>query len=317
MPDDGDTMPYLTNRRIVCVGIVAAWFRAGYTPSARADDSSLPAETMPSLDVVEAKIPELEAWLNNSGLGNAIEIVRPHRGPHPTRDQIVLTHLETRWTRPIDSRDHALADFAALASRFVRTSGHSVQHKLLFKFSQLCGVPLTLAAAHINVVDIDIVAYIAEGGQPATDVNNLRMARTNVIIPAEPPSSTMPGNRLPNGDAVMAVLERRFVARKGQFVRDPTFPGIVPFHVNNLRGEIVSNSRLWERLEGTLFMNLDGDRVLLFLEIGGQYAAAGLGDRPPSLDAFRDLEPRYAKQLANYSSELLQELQMKLGELTR
>ena len=46
-------------------------------------------------------------------------------------------------------------------------------------------------------------------------------------------------------------------------------------------------------------------------------AAAGLGNAPPSADAFRDLEPRYAKQLADYSSELLQELQGRLGELVR
>jgi hypothetical protein len=299
------------DRRAACMALACVFLGATCAFSAALADS------LPTLDSLKQKMPDLERWLRESGLDQAIEIVRLHRSGHPQQDELSLIHLETRWKRPIQSRERAVAEFAAFATTFLQVSGHSVQHKLLFKFSQLCGIPLPLAAVHINVVDMDVAAYIAVGGEPATDVSGLRMARVNATIPAEPPSATLNGGKVPDSDSVMRLLERRFAARQGKFVRDPVFPGIVPFRVDNLRGEIVSDSRLWEKLEGTLFMNSAGDKVLLFLEMGGQYAAAGLGNVPPNADAFRDLEPRYAKQLATYSSHLLQELQGSLGELIR
>lgn len=301
----------LVDRRAVCMALVTVWL--GTT---RALSATL-ADAAPMLEAVKNKVPELQTWLHASGLDDAIEVVRLHRGPHPMQDQLSVIHLETRWKRPIQSRDQTLADFANFANKFLQTSGHSVQHKLLFKFSQICAVPLGMAVVHINVVDTDVAAYIAKDGRPATDVSILHMARANVTIPAEPPSAILPGNRIPDSGKVMGLLEQHFVARKAQFVRDPVYPGIVPFRVDNLRGEIVTDSQLWEKLEGTLFITRDGDRILLFLAIGGQYAAAGLGGLPPSADAFRDLEPRYAKQLANYSNQLLQELQGNLGEIVR
>lgn len=311
MPGVKNISGYSLDRRALCIALAASWLGATRALAATV------AEGAPTLDTVRSKTPELQTWLHESGLDQAIEIVRPHRGPHPQQDQVSVIHLETRWTRPIQSRDQALAEFTDFANRFLQTSGHSVQHKLLFKFSQICDVPLPLAVAHINVVDTDIAAYIAADGKPTTDVSVLHMVRANVTIPAEPPSAVMHGSRLPDSDKVMSLLEQRFAARQGRFVRDPVYPGVVPFRVDNLRGEIVSDSRLWEKLEGTLFMNLQGDKLLLFLEMGGEYAAGGLGGRPPSEEAFRDLEPLYAKQLANYSNQLLQELQESLGKLAR
>jgi hypothetical protein len=306
-----DISAYSVDRRVICLAFAAACLSATRAFCATFIDSA------PTLDAVKGKLPEFQTWLREAGLDDTIEVVRPHRGPHPRDDQLTLIHLETRWARPIQSRDRALAEFADLAKEFLLQSGHSLQHKLLFKFCQICGVPPTLAAAHVNVVDINVAAYITADGQPATDVSGLRMARANVTIPTEPPSSALKGKRIPDSDGVMGLLEKRFALRKARFIRAPVFPGIVPFRVDNLRGEIVADSKLWENLEGTLFMNLDGDKVLLFLDIGGQYAAAGFGDLPPSPEAFRDLEPRYAKQLANYGNQLLQELQEALGEMVR
>ncbi|GLH81585.1 hypothetical protein SSBR45G_64940 [Bradyrhizobium sp. SSBR45G] len=291
--------------------LATAWLGIPYTYSAESVDAA------PTLEAVRDRIPVLQAWLHDTRLDNTIEVIRPRRGPHPAQDQVSVIHLLTRWKLPIRSRDDALVDFSRFAGDFLRTSGHSLQHKLLLKFSQLCAVPLREAVVHINVVDTDIAAYIAADGRPATHVGVQHMARANVTIPAEPPSAIWRGNQLPNSDKIMDFLDQRFAARKARFVRDPVFPGIVPFRVDRLRGEIVTDSKMWEKIEGTLFMNQEGDRILLFLEIGGQYAAAGLGDTPPSSDAFRDLEPRYAKQLAEYSTLLLQELQGRFTELVK
>lgn len=295
-------------RRNICITVAATWFIATRPSITFADD-------LPPLDAVKQKMPQFETWLRDSGLSEAIEVVRPRRAPHPTQDTIPIIHLETRWTRPTKSRDQAVAEFATFASTFLRASGHSVQHKLLFKFAQICGIPLQLAAAHINVVDMDVAAYIASDGKPQTDVSGLRLARVTATIPAEPPSATLSGGTAPDGFRVMIVLEQHFSTRSGRFARGPVYPGIVPFRVDNLRGAVVSDSRLWEKLEGTLVMIPDGDKILLYLQMGGQYAAAGFGNAPPSADAFLDLEPRYAKQLADYTSELLQELQERLGAL--
>src|SRR5690242_17908248 len=147
--------PRAIDRRAACMAL------AGVCLSATGTRSEGVGDALPTLDSVQRKMPSLEAWLRESGLGHAVETVRLHRGAHPQRDDRSLVHLETRWNRPIQSRERALGEFAAFAAAFLQGNGHSVQHKLLFKFSRLCGVPLPLAAVHINVVDVDVAAYIA------------------------------------------------------------------------------------------------------------------------------------------------------------
>ena len=202
--------PRPIDRRTVCLAVAAGSFTAAAPWLSFADD-------LPPLDAVKKKVPQLETWLRDSRLGEFIEVVRPHRAPHPNQERLAIIHLETRWKRPIESRDQALAEFAAFASFFLQASGHSVQHKLLSKFAQICGVPMRLAAAHINVVDMDVAAYIAADGEPVTDVSGLRMARANATIPSEAPSATLHGRTVPDSDRVMSLLEQRFAARKGRF----------------------------------------------------------------------------------------------------
>src|SRR5437879_3378793 len=91
----------------------------------------------------DARRAILREWLEKSGLGTYLELVRIRSVPHPLAegDDRVLA-LELR-SKPIgDDAVYDLAYLDSLNSRFQRQHGASLWDRLLFKFVHVFRIPL-------------------------------------------------------------------------------------------------------------------------------------------------------------------------------
>jgi hypothetical protein len=278
--------------------------------------ADLGAQPMPDLATVRAKAKGLEVWLNSTKLSDSIELLSVRRAPHPTQEDVSIVHLETRWRKPITTREAALEEFAAFSSGFLKNSGDSFNRKLFFKFARLGGVPLRACAVHVHVADTDLASYIDANGAFVTTASDLRLVRSFAGIDLSAPSVLISAKKAPSSDTVINLIAAHYANRGGQFRRQELDPAFVGFSVEHLRGEVISGAGFWENIEGNLMMSLQQNELRLYLNLDGSFAAGGAGSRPPAEAGFKDMElGGYTKQLQKYAAELLQIWRSKIAEM--
>jgi hypothetical protein len=87
-------------------------------------------------------------------------------------------------------------------------------------------------------------------------------------------------------------------------------PNFLLLRVNNAKNMIIENEGLWEDADINLVIIYKKDGIKLVSVIDGRWSAGILA--PKSAEAFRDMEPRYAKHLGDFAGKLLIQIKDEL-----
>lgn len=298
---------------ILALGTAGLLITAAAIGSATAQP--FPEATVSQLQEGRERLPELVAWIDGTGLGSALEVLRLRRARHPDADtDRRILRLETRWLQTGEDRDQALAFYATFDERFATVNGQRFGEKLLFKLVHLLGVPVRDAAVHVHVLDTDVATFVTAAGEIVTRDSPLRSvrARTDVTLPGfegaipalvAPASTSFPTADLPDMQQLVQFLAGHYQgARFRHTVLESDYLG---FEVDELRGTVISGAGYWEHIEGGLYVLREPREVRLRLHLDGRYAASGLGSRPPDRSDFKDMETVYTAALQTYANELV------------
>ncbi|MFO1419638.1 MAG: hypothetical protein U1F59_01510 [Candidatus Competibacteraceae bacterium] len=288
--------------------------------SAAADEPT-PEISEADLQRAKAALPMFSAWLDDSGLGESLNIIRLRRARHP--DPKVLPKvlwLELRWIRPADTREEALAGFDAFDTAVAKRYGGRIGEHLLFKLINITGTPARLALVNISIKGTDIATYLDTNGRLVTVDTEVRMVSARgelpkiVTVPTPTLSriATAPMPSQLDTGQILELLDTHFSSRGGYFRRLEENSGhYVRFLVERLKGQVISDAKYWENLQGELYA-VSPDEVRLILD--GKYAAGGIGESPPSQEGFSDMEPRFVQPLQRFTDELMMYIKSTLKE---
>lgn len=287
--------------------------------------ANCPQELVGKLDDMRRRLPQLQDWLAETGLGAQLEILRTRCAPHPRSFSSYGLRLELRWLSNSVTRDAALKAFAAFDDDFTMTNGQTLRHRLFIKALHWSAAPSQALSVHMYVIDTDLAVFLDVDGRIQTKDGLLRMVvRRSEFVPqahgvaprlARPASLPYSTLVLPDGGWLAKALEQHF-GNRGRFRSLETNQTFFSFAVDKLRGEVTEGEH-WEQLEGTLQILPGTSGHQLMLHLDGRFAAAGLGDRPPDPNAFRDMEPQFNEQLDRYAQTLLESVKLRLEENTK
>jgi hypothetical protein len=290
------------------------------TPGGGGTSAPFPEITKEQLLLCE---PAIQAWLNETTLSDNLEIVRPRVARHPDLSRPRTGHrLDFRWLAKRDNHDGVKAEFVAFANAFEAKLGESLSQKLLYKFAHLCRLPIRSASVHISLLGAEVATYVDGAGKLVTNESQLRMADARAVVKVEPSGKSVWALVAPlvskpiavakiNTEAVASLLSAHFQGR-GEFQQIEADDDWLRFEVGKLRGEVCTDQKFWERLEGTISLQRSEREVVLLLHLDGQFAPDGAAS--PAASGFRDMEPFHAKPLTTYARKLLNTLRSKLPE---
>ena len=124
------------------------------------------------------------------------------------------------------------------------------------------------------------------------------------IARSKPSDTTVLVKRSISGDQLLDQLESYYSKFQGSLSTLNSDDDFLEIIVKNIKGVVIEDEMLWEKLQITIFINEDRGAAKLAFIFDGQFAP-GIGKTPPRNSAYRDIEPTYAKDLLNHIQEVV------------
>lgn len=263
----------------------------------------------------------LRAWLEETELSELLQLIRVRRSRHPLES---VTHkiyrLELRMVTQDSTHDSTQEQNLAYLHEFDRIFQEVNQvtlfEKLFYKHLHLFDLSPSDASVHVHVQDTDLATYLAEDGSLVTEASNSRDVGKSILIEEvelrKQPRVLVSPKSLDVELAIEITPAKLRWFFKSYYMREPAakirFNAVekdfIGFSVREIRDEIV-DEKYWEKIQVSLVFYQLPERGWKFRCFLDAQFAPGLGNRPPPDESYRDMEPRYAKQLNDYVGQLM------------
>ena len=259
-------------------------------------------------------------WLNATELSDRIDILKIRYARHP--DSAIpykIYRLELRMLPKGDNQDYDLAYYQRFNALFEKENKISLNKKLFFKFIHLFNISKRAASVHIHIYDTDISSYFSKEGVFITEVSDNRMKKKKITInlPASetansrnlygPQKISLNSDLNINSDILLKYFKAYYSKIGAQFHPIDNEVDSIGFSVDKMKRQIITEKKLWEKIQISLDFLQDESRITLRCYIDGQFSS-GIGSIAPKWKNYKDMEPIYSDQLTIYASQILFDL---------
>lgn len=285
----------------------------------------------------------LDTWLREVGLGNMLEVIEfadirdPRRGLPGANVRLLEEADPAEWELQIESADDSqLAadpagesatkwrprfivrlrtkkgnreDVASMEAAFEKRHGASLWNRVLQKVAATEALPAYDIAVVVPVPCDGGLVYMDENREAYRHGFMCISSSTSTAMPSVPQVASSARSRAPSlevslAEAVPLFLPKYIPSAAAQFEFIALEPDYAEVIIRGLRGTVIRGGNDWEKVQLTFSLtgNASNGKSVLRLAGDGQIAS-GMGAYPPDSQFIRDLEPKYAKSLQDYTKK--------------